>query len=164
MDCDCVSNGVKPNNFLTGAAQCLGEIYRLFGRKITAGLIETSNIVAKLMKYHEVACFSLLFPYYSFCSHSSAFDRILSDCYLVFISLIYFACNTTSMLKYVEFLPLFVWKQWFLQDRGLTVNLNMFTYGTFCSFFARFQGPMILSVAADLQPCFWCFFSSWFIF
>uniref|UniRef100_A0A0D9WQP4 HEAT repeat-containing protein n=1 Tax=Leersia perrieri TaxID=77586 RepID=A0A0D9WQP4_9ORYZ len=37
-----------------GAAQCLGEIYRLFGHKITAGLIETSNIVAKLMKYHEV--------------------------------------------------------------------------------------------------------------
>ncbi|XP_006656123.1 protein SWEETIE isoform X2 [Oryza brachyantha] len=36
-----------------GAAQCLGEIYRLFGRKITAGLFETSNIVAKLMKYHE---------------------------------------------------------------------------------------------------------------
>ncbi|XP_039805913.1 protein SWEETIE-like isoform X1 [Panicum virgatum] len=36
-----------------GAAQCLGEIYRLFGRKITAGLIETSSIVAKLMKYHE---------------------------------------------------------------------------------------------------------------
>ncbi|WVZ80108.1 hypothetical protein U9M48_027611 [Paspalum notatum var. saurae] len=37
-----------------GAAQCLGEIYRLFGRKITAGLIETSSIVAKLIKYHEV--------------------------------------------------------------------------------------------------------------
>ncbi|KAK3132983.1 hypothetical protein QOZ80_6AG0530430 [Eleusine coracana subsp. coracana] len=36
-----------------GAAQCLGEIYRLFGRKITAGLIETSSIVARLMKYHE---------------------------------------------------------------------------------------------------------------
>ncbi|KAJ1259294.1 hypothetical protein BS78_10G142900 [Paspalum vaginatum] len=36
-----------------GAAQCLGEIYRLFGRKITAGLIETSSIVAKLIKYHE---------------------------------------------------------------------------------------------------------------
>ena len=55
MDCDCVSNDVKPNNnFLTGAAQCLGEIYHLFGRKITAGLIETSNIVGKLMKYHEV--------------------------------------------------------------------------------------------------------------
>ncbi|XP_062228917.1 protein SWEETIE-like isoform X3 [Phragmites australis] len=36
-----------------GAAQCLGEIYRLFGRKITAGLIETTSIVAKLMKYHE---------------------------------------------------------------------------------------------------------------
>ncbi|XP_012698207.1 protein SWEETIE-like [Setaria italica] len=27
-----------------GAAQCLGEIYRLFGRKITAGLIETSSM------------------------------------------------------------------------------------------------------------------------
>ena len=45
------------DNFQTGAAQCLGEIYRLFGRKITAGLIETSSIVAKLMKYHEVVCF-----------------------------------------------------------------------------------------------------------
>ncbi|KAF8667911.1 hypothetical protein HU200_052539 [Digitaria exilis] len=31
-----------------GAAQCLGEIYRLFGRKITAGLIETSSIAVKL--------------------------------------------------------------------------------------------------------------------
>ncbi|KAL6876470.1 hypothetical protein ACP4OV_013042 [Aristida adscensionis] len=37
-----------------GAAQCLGEIYHLFGRKITAGLIETSSIVAKLMKYNEL--------------------------------------------------------------------------------------------------------------
>ena len=45
------------DNFQTGVAQCLGEIYRLFGRKITAGLIETSSIVAKLMKYHEVVCF-----------------------------------------------------------------------------------------------------------
>ncbi|TVU08978.1 hypothetical protein EJB05_42408 [Eragrostis curvula] len=43
----------EPTAF-AGAAQCLGEIYRLFGRKITAGLIETSSIVAKLMKYHEV--------------------------------------------------------------------------------------------------------------
>ena len=50
-------NLIETNNFQTGAAQCLGEIYRLFGRKITAGLIETSSIVAKLMKYHEVVCF-----------------------------------------------------------------------------------------------------------
>lgn len=51
------NNLIEVNNFQTGAAQCLGEIYRLFGRKITAGLIETSSIVAKLMKYHEVICF-----------------------------------------------------------------------------------------------------------
>ncbi|KAJ3692210.1 hypothetical protein LUZ60_012560 [Juncus effusus] len=36
-----------------GAAQCLGELYRLFGRKITGGLVETTNIVSKLMKYNE---------------------------------------------------------------------------------------------------------------
>ncbi|XP_058082071.1 protein SWEETIE [Magnolia sinica] len=36
-----------------GAAQCLGELYRLFGRRITSGLIETTNIAAKLMKFHE---------------------------------------------------------------------------------------------------------------
>ncbi|KAJ4781926.1 HEAT repeat-containing protein [Rhynchospora pubera] len=36
-----------------GAAQCLGELYRLFGRRITAGLVETTNIVSKLMKYSE---------------------------------------------------------------------------------------------------------------
>lgn len=32
----------------------LGELYRLFGRRITAGLVETTNIVSKLMKYSEV--------------------------------------------------------------------------------------------------------------
>ncbi|XP_072983205.1 protein SWEETIE isoform X2 [Typha latifolia] len=37
----------------SGAAQCLGELYRLFGRRITSGLIETTNITAKLMKFHE---------------------------------------------------------------------------------------------------------------
>ncbi|XP_020259958.1 HEAT repeat-containing protein 5B [Asparagus officinalis] len=37
----------------SGAAQCLGELYRLFGRRITSGLVETANIAAKLMKYHE---------------------------------------------------------------------------------------------------------------
>ncbi|KVI00117.1 Armadillo-like helical [Cynara cardunculus var. scolymus] len=37
----------------TGAAQCLGELYRLFGRKITSGLLETTSIVTKLMKFSE---------------------------------------------------------------------------------------------------------------
>lgn len=37
-----------------GAAQCLGELYRLFGRRITSGLLETAVIATKLMKYHEV--------------------------------------------------------------------------------------------------------------
>ncbi|KAF6137275.1 hypothetical protein GIB67_036312 [Kingdonia uniflora] len=36
-----------------GAAQCLGELYRHFGRRITSGLLETTNIAAKLMKFHE---------------------------------------------------------------------------------------------------------------
>ncbi|XP_068658237.1 protein SWEETIE isoform X2 [Aristolochia californica] len=36
-----------------GAAQCLGELYRFFGRRITSGLPETTNIAAKLMKFHE---------------------------------------------------------------------------------------------------------------
>ncbi|ERM94045.1 hypothetical protein AMTR_s00010p00042520 [Amborella trichopoda] len=36
-----------------GAAQCLGELYGTFGRKITSGLTETANIAAKLMKFHE---------------------------------------------------------------------------------------------------------------
>ncbi|KAG9458284.1 hypothetical protein H6P81_002792 [Aristolochia fimbriata] len=36
-----------------GAAQCLGELYCFFGRRITSGLPETTNIAAKLMKFHE---------------------------------------------------------------------------------------------------------------
>ncbi|XP_038985409.1 protein SWEETIE isoform X2 [Phoenix dactylifera] len=36
-----------------GAAQCLGELYHLFGRRITSGLVETTSIAAKLMKFHE---------------------------------------------------------------------------------------------------------------
>ncbi|KAJ0962918.1 hypothetical protein J5N97_028040 [Dioscorea zingiberensis] len=36
-----------------GVAQCLGELYRLFGRRITSGLSETIHIVAKLMKFNE---------------------------------------------------------------------------------------------------------------
>ncbi|KMZ69414.1 HEAT repeat-containing protein [Zostera marina] len=36
-----------------GAAQCLGELYHFFGRKITSGLTETANIAAKLMRFHE---------------------------------------------------------------------------------------------------------------
>ncbi|KAL4570973.1 hypothetical protein LXL04_017722 [Taraxacum kok-saghyz] len=38
---------------IAGAAQCLGELYRLFGKKITSGLLETTSSVAKLMKFSE---------------------------------------------------------------------------------------------------------------
>ncbi|CAA6670474.1 unnamed protein product [Spirodela intermedia] len=31
----------------------LGELYRVFGRRITSGLTETSNIASKLMRFHE---------------------------------------------------------------------------------------------------------------
>lgn len=37
-----------------GAAQCLGELYRYFGRRITSGLFETTIIVTKLLKFNEV--------------------------------------------------------------------------------------------------------------
>ncbi|XP_057828164.2 protein SWEETIE isoform X1 [Cryptomeria japonica] len=43
-----------PLSFI-GAAQCLGNLYRSYGHKITSGLVETSNIVVKLMKYPEVS-------------------------------------------------------------------------------------------------------------
>ncbi|KAL9269329.1 SWEETIE-like protein [Drosera capensis] len=38
---------------LAGVAQCLGELYRLFGRRITSGLLETTIITSKLMRYSE---------------------------------------------------------------------------------------------------------------
>ncbi|KAJ4707111.1 HEAT repeat-containing protein 5B-like [Melia azedarach] len=38
---------------VSGAAQCLGELYRHFGRKITSGLLETTMITTKLMKFSE---------------------------------------------------------------------------------------------------------------
>ncbi|KAJ4884026.1 HEAT repeat-containing protein [Raphanus sativus] len=38
---------------VAGAAQCLGELYRYFGRKITSGLFETTVIVTKLVKFNE---------------------------------------------------------------------------------------------------------------
>lgn len=38
---------------VAGAAQCLGELYRHFGRRITSGLLETTNIATKLIKFHE---------------------------------------------------------------------------------------------------------------
>ncbi|EOY04218.1 HEAT repeat-containing protein, putative isoform 1 [Theobroma cacao] len=38
---------------IAGAAQCLGELYRHFGRRITSGLLETTIIATKLMKFHE---------------------------------------------------------------------------------------------------------------
>ncbi len=39
---------------IAGAAQCLGSLYQAFGARITSGLLETSNIVMKLMKSSEV--------------------------------------------------------------------------------------------------------------
>ncbi|XP_034224220.1 protein SWEETIE isoform X2 [Prunus dulcis] len=38
---------------VAGAAQCLGELYRHFGRRITSGLLETTIIATKLIKFHE---------------------------------------------------------------------------------------------------------------
>ncbi|OMO80110.1 Armadillo-like helical, partial [Corchorus capsularis] len=38
---------------IAGAAQCLGELYRHFGRRITSGLLETTAIATKLMKFNE---------------------------------------------------------------------------------------------------------------
>ncbi|KAK9272135.1 hypothetical protein L1049_002505 [Liquidambar formosana] len=38
---------------VAGGAQCLGELYRLFGRRITSGLLETTIIATKLMKFNE---------------------------------------------------------------------------------------------------------------
>ncbi|XP_038720133.1 protein SWEETIE isoform X2 [Tripterygium wilfordii] len=38
---------------VAGAAQCLGELYRHFGRRITSGLLETTIIATKLMKFLE---------------------------------------------------------------------------------------------------------------
>lgn len=39
---------------ILGAAECLGELYRYFGRRITSGLLETTTIVTKLLKFNEV--------------------------------------------------------------------------------------------------------------
>ncbi|XP_009403181.3 protein SWEETIE isoform X2 [Musa acuminata AAA Group] len=36
-----------------GVAHCLGELYSLFGRRITSGLTETTSLAAKLMKFYE---------------------------------------------------------------------------------------------------------------
>ncbi|XP_020224658.1 protein SWEETIE isoform X2 [Cajanus cajan] len=38
---------------IAGAAQCLGELYKHFGRRITSGLLETTIIATKLMKFNE---------------------------------------------------------------------------------------------------------------
>ncbi|PWA87585.1 HEAT repeat-containing protein [Artemisia annua] len=49
-----LSDGKKSEPLrIAGAAQCLGELYRLFGKKITSGLLGTTSIVAKLMKFSE---------------------------------------------------------------------------------------------------------------
>ncbi|TKY64772.1 HEAT repeat-containing protein 5B [Spatholobus suberectus] len=38
---------------IAGAAQCLGELYKHFGRRITSGLLETTIVATKLMKFNE---------------------------------------------------------------------------------------------------------------
>ncbi|XP_022635843.1 protein SWEETIE isoform X2 [Vigna radiata var. radiata] len=38
---------------IAGASQCLGELYKYFGRRITSGLLETTIIATKLMKFNE---------------------------------------------------------------------------------------------------------------
>ncbi|XP_028794906.1 protein SWEETIE [Neltuma alba] len=38
---------------VAGAAQCLGELYKHFGRRITSGLLETTIIASKLLKFNE---------------------------------------------------------------------------------------------------------------
>ncbi|XP_008459469.1 protein SWEETIE isoform X1 [Cucumis melo] len=38
---------------LAGIAQCLGELYQHFGRRITSGLLETTIIAAKLIRFNE---------------------------------------------------------------------------------------------------------------
>ncbi|KAJ1443259.1 Armadillo-type fold [Sesbania bispinosa] len=38
---------------IAGAAQCLGELYKHFGRRITSGLLETTIIATKLMRFNE---------------------------------------------------------------------------------------------------------------
>ncbi|KAL8161118.1 hypothetical protein V2J09_012607 [Rumex salicifolius] len=43
---------VEPQR-VAGAAQCLGELYHFFGRRITSGLLETTSIATKLMKSNE---------------------------------------------------------------------------------------------------------------
>ncbi|XP_062009645.1 protein SWEETIE isoform X1 [Rosa rugosa] len=49
-----LSDGKKSDpQKVAGAAQCLGELYRYFGRRITSGLLETTMIATKLIKFHE---------------------------------------------------------------------------------------------------------------
>lgn len=38
-----------------GLANCLGALYRSFGQKLTSGLLETSNIVVKMMRFPEIS-------------------------------------------------------------------------------------------------------------
>jgi hypothetical protein len=58
--------GIDQVSGFTGAAQCLGSLYKAFGERITSGLVETSSIVGKLLKASEVhygashVCFAAL--------------------------------------------------------------------------------------------------------
>ncbi|XP_019453005.1 PREDICTED: HEAT repeat-containing protein 5B isoform X4 [Lupinus angustifolius] len=49
-----LSDGKKSEPLkVAGVAQCLGELYKHFGRRITSGLLETTTIAAKLLKFSE---------------------------------------------------------------------------------------------------------------
>ncbi|KAI4352232.1 hypothetical protein L6164_006505 [Bauhinia variegata] len=49
-----LSDGKKSEpHRVAGAAQCLGELYKHFGRRITSGLLETTIIATKLLKFNE---------------------------------------------------------------------------------------------------------------
>lgn len=50
-------------SIFVGAAQCLGELYKHFGRRITSGLLETTMIATKLIKFYEVHRSICLCPY-----------------------------------------------------------------------------------------------------
>lgn len=45
----------EPITALIGAAQCLGALYRAFGKKLSSGFLETTSIVAKLVKLPDAS-------------------------------------------------------------------------------------------------------------
>lgn len=61
----CIGLSLSYHN-IVGAAQCLGELYQHFGRRITSGLLETTMIATKLMKFNEVFHSTLLYLRFSY--------------------------------------------------------------------------------------------------